>query len=90
MAPGRDTHRLGEIFGVAPVLGLYQEGPEIVLAVGPRDSLRPEQRSEEGMELPKGLVTPARKAAASTSLPHLPKLPSTVRSHYHTNCRCNT
>ena len=30
--PGRDTHRLGEILGVAPVLGLYQEGPKIVLA----------------------------------------------------------
>ena len=35
--------------------GLYQEGPEIVLAVVPRLAA-PEQRSEEGMELPKGLV----------------------------------
>ena len=53
--PGRDPHRLGEILGVAPVLGLYQEGPEIVPAVVPRLAA-PEQRSEEGMELPKGLV----------------------------------
>ena len=53
--PGRDPRRLGEILGVAPVLGLYQEGPEIVPAVVPRLTA-PEQRSEVSVKILKGLV----------------------------------
>ena len=52
MGPGRDPHRLGEILGVAPVLGLYQEGPEIVLAVVPR-LLRPNSGAKKEWNSPK-------------------------------------
>ena len=53
--PCGDAHRFGEILGVAPVLGLHQEAPEIVLAVVPRLPA-PEQRNEVSVKVHKGLV----------------------------------
>ena len=66
------------MLGVAPVLGLHQEGPEIVLAVVPRPTA-PEQRSEVSVEYPeRAPVTLARKPQhplQCRTCPSLPQLP---------------
>ena len=70
--PGRDSHCFGDILGVAPVLGVHQEGPEVVLAVVPRLPA-PKQRNEQGMDLPKA-STPAQKPPCPLPRPICPSL----------------
>ena len=70
--PGRDSHCFGDILRVAPVLGVHQEGPEVVLAVVPRLPA-PKQRNEQGMDLPKA-STPAQKPPCPLPSPICPSL----------------
>ena len=55
--PGRHSHRFGEVLGVAPLLGLHQQGLKVVSAVL-LPLLASEGRDEEGMKLLKGRVHP--------------------------------
>ena len=86
--PGGSRNGLGEILGVATLLGPDQQGLEIVLAVFP-PLLASEGHREESMELSERLVNPlkgchihhAASLSQSTTIPRMP---------YYTTHRCNT
>ncbi len=58
--PGRDRHHLGQILGVAPLLGLDQQGLEIMPAVLP-PLFAAEGRGKEGMKVTESLVNPLKR-----------------------------
>ncbi len=86
--PGRSRNGFGEILGVATLLGLDQQGLEIVPAVFP-PLLASEGHCEERMKLSKRLVNPlegchihhAASPYQSTTIPRMP---------YYITRRCNT
>ncbi len=85
--PGRDRNHLGQILGVAPLLGLDQQALQIMPAVFP-PLLAAKGTSEEGMELQKGLVNPLE--GCPLHRPHLPKAPAVSRIILPKTRRCNT
>ncbi len=58
--PGRDRDHLSQILGVAALLGLDQQGLEIMPAVLP-PLLPAEGRCEKGMEVTESLVNPLKR-----------------------------
>ena len=78
--PGRNTYRFREVLGVAPLLGLQQQGLQIVPAVLP-PLLASEGRSEERIDSPKNSYT-RWNSAASIAHTHRPKPFQTRRLSY--------
>ena len=55
--PWRCRHRLHQVFGVAPLLGLYQQALQVMTTVLPR-LFAAKDRRKVGVEVLKGLVNP--------------------------------
>ena len=83
--PGGDAHRFGEILGVAPLLGLHQQGPKIVPAVLP-PLLADEGCRKETMKSLEAVVDPLE--ARRIHHPYRP--PSSAQLSHQTTRRCST
>ena len=83
--PGGDAHRFREILGVAPLLGLHQQGLKIGPAVLP-PLLAAKGRSKEVVKFLKAVVNPLE--ARCIHHPYRP--PSSGHLSYQTTRRCST
>ena len=86
--PGRGWNGLGEILGVATLLGLDQQGLEIVPAVFPL-LLASEGCREEGMELAERLVNPFKRRHIHHPASSSQSTTTSANPNYTTR-RCNT